>query len=116
MKVLIMEAPGRNKDKGNWAKCKQLLEQMIKELYETKEKAQKQEEEITMLKNEVEQLKIEKFVVKKKDVDDIRKWLEFVKKKGCSKREVEDAKLDAKSINAFKGKLDRYLRHDRGLK
>ena len=52
-----MDAPGRNKDKGNCAKCKQLLEQMTKELNDTKEKVQKQEEEMTMLRNEVEQLK-----------------------------------------------------------
>ena len=43
-----MEAPGRNKDKGNCAKCKQLLEQMTNELNGTKEKVQKQEEEIKM--------------------------------------------------------------------
>ena len=89
-----MEAPGRNKDKGNCAKCIQLLEQMTKVLNETKEKVQKQEEEITMVRNEVEHLKTEKFVVEKKDVDEIRKGLAFVKKNRCSEREVEDAKLD----------------------
>ena len=66
---------------------------MIKELYETKEKAQKQEEEITMLRNEAEELKTKKFVVEK-DVNVLRNGLEFAKKNGCSKREVEDAKLD----------------------